>query len=320
MEGEFSSVSTPELVSEITTLAGHLNAGNARFLALIAELDRRKGWAEWGVKSCAHWLNWKCGIGLGAAREKVRVARALETLPGLAAAMTEGRVSYFKAREMTRVATPTNEDYLLNIALCGTASHIEDLVRGYRRALDAEELSREAVQQRDQNLWFHTEPDGSLSIRGRVPAEVGALFKKALQAAEDSLPIPKNVPAGTFSEAEELHRSRKRRVEALATLAESFLATGPRDLSGSDRQQIVVHVDAETLKHSHAGRCELENAPSIAAETARRLACDCSVVRIIETEKSEPLDVGRRTRTIPPGIRRALQARDKERHPIHALT
>ena len=65
MEGEFSSVSTPELIEQITTLAGHLNAANARFLALIAELDRRRGWAEWGVKSCAHWLNWKCGIGSG---------------------------------------------------------------------------------------------------------------------------------------------------------------------------------------------------------------------------------------------------------------
>jgi hypothetical protein len=144
-----------------------------------------------------------------------------------------------------------------------------------------------------------------------VPAEIGALFKKALQAAEDSLPIPENVPAGTFSEAEDLHRTRKRRVEALATLAESFLATGPRDLSGSDRQQIVVHVDAETLRHSHAGRCELEHGPAIAAETARRLACDCSVVRIVEDATGEPLDVGRKTRTIPPGIRRALQARDK---------
>lgn len=311
MEGEFSSVSTPDLVRQITTLAGHLNAGNARFLALIAELDRRRGWAEWGVKSCAHWLNWKCGIGLGAAREKVRVARSLAKLPRVALAMAEGRVSYFKARELTRVATPANEDYLLNIALCGTASHVEETVRGFRRALDAEELSREAIQQRDQWIGFHTEPDGSLSIRGRVPAEIGALFKRALEAAEDSLPIPKNVPAGTFSDAEDLHRSRKRRIEALATLAESFLATGPRDLSGSDRQQIVVHVDAETLQHSHAGRCELEYGPSLAAETARRLACDATVVRIVENAKGEPLDVGRRTRTIPPGIRRALQARDK---------
>ncbi|HSC07001.1 MAG TPA: DUF222 domain-containing protein, partial [Steroidobacteraceae bacterium] len=151
MEREFSGISTPDLVEQITTLAGHLNAANARFLALIAELDRRQGWAEWGVKSCAHWLNWKCGIGLGAAREKVRVAHALGKLPRIAAAMAEGRVSYAKARELTRVADATNEDFLLNIALCGTASHVEQVTRGYRRALDATELTRDAIQQRDQS-------------------------------------------------------------------------------------------------------------------------------------------------------------------------
>jgi hypothetical protein len=314
MEGEFSSVSTPDLVDQITSLAGHLNAANARFLALIAELDRRRGWAEWGVKSCAHWLSWKCGIGLGAAREKIRVAHAIEKLPRIAAAMAEGRVSYAKARELTRVADATNEDYLLNIALCGTASHVEQVVRGYRRALDAAELTREAVQQRDQSLWFHTESDGSMVIRGRLPAEIGALFKKALEAAEESLPIPKNVPAGTSfdtASTDDLHRSRKRRVEALAVLAESFLASGPQELSGGDRQQIVLHVDAETLKHGHAGRCELEHGPAIAAETARRLACDASLVAIIEDERGEPLNVGRKTRTIPPAIRRALNLRDK---------
>ncbi len=309
MEGEFSSVSTSELVAQITTLAGHLNATNARFLALIAELDRRRGWAEWGVKSCAHWLNWQCGIGLGAAREKLRVAHALGKLPRIAAAMAEGRVSYFSARELTRVADAANEDYLLNIALCGTASHVEKVARGYRRALDAAELTREAIQQRDQSFACYTDTDGSLVIRGRLPAEIGALFKKALEAAEDSLPIPKNVPAGTFSD--DLQRSRKRRVEALATLAESFLASGPQELTGGDRQQIVVHVDAETLKHRHAGRCELEHGPALAAETARRLACDASHVAIIEDEQSEPLNVGRMTRTIPTAIRRALNSRDR---------
>ena len=309
MEGEFSTVSTPELVQQITTLAGHLNAGNARFLALIAELDRRKGWAEWGVKSLAHWLNWKCGIGLGAAREKVRVARALDSLPRTAAAMAEGRLSYAKVREMTRVADAANEQCLLNIALCGTATHVHRVTRAYRRALDAEELTREAIQQREQRLWFFTEPDGSITIRGSVPAEVGALFKRALEAAEDSLPIPKDVPAGTSDE--DPCRFQNRRIKALETLAESFLARGPRDLSGSDRQQIVVHVDAETLQHGHAGRCELEDGPSIAAETARRLACDAGIVRIVEGAEGEPLDVGRRTRSIPPGIRRALNARDQ---------
>ena len=311
MDGKFSKVPTSDPIQQITTLAGHLNAANARFPAPIAKLDRRKGWAEWGVKSCTHWLNWKCGIGLGAARERVRVAHALGKLPRIAAAMAEGRISHFMAREMTRVATEANESHLLNIALCGTASHVEQTVRGYRRALDAEELSREAIQQRDQSPRFHTEPDGSLVIRGRVPAEIGELFQRALEMAEDSLPIPKNVPAGTFSDAEDLRRSRQRRIEALATLAESFLATGPRDLSGADQQQIVVQVDAETLQHSCAGRCELEHGPAIAAETARRLACDASVVAIIENGDGKPLNVGRRTRIIPPAIRRALNSRDR---------
>jgi len=237
------------------------------------------------------------------------VARSLEKLPRVAASMEEGRLSYAKVRAMTRVADESNEAYLLNIALCGTASHVENVVRGYRRALDAEELTREAIQQRDQSLLYYTEADGSLVIRGRLPAEIGALFVRALEAAEDSLPIPKDVSAETSFD--DRHHLRKRRVEALATLAESFLATGPRDLSGGGRNQIVVHVDAESLQHGNAGRCELEHGPSIAGETARRLSCDASVVRILEDAKGEPLDVGRKTRTIPPAIRRALNARDK---------
>jgi hypothetical protein len=100
-------------------------------------------------------------------------------------------------------------------------------------------------------------------------------------------------------------------VGALGRLAESFLASGPQELSGGERLQIVVHVDAQTLKHDHAGRCELDQGPALAAETARRLACDASLIRIIENERGEPLNVGRRTRTIPPAIRRALNARDK---------
>lgn len=311
MDGPLDRCSTPDLVNEITTLAGQLNAANARFLALIAELDRRRGWAEWGVKSCAHWLNWKCGINLGAAREKLRTAHALEQLPKIAAAMAAGRVSYAKARAMTRVADAANEVYLLDIALHGTAQHVEKTVRAYRRAKESQELSREAQQQRRQCLWLFTEPDGSIRIHGRVPAEIGELFRKALQLAEDSLPIPKNVSAETFSAEEDRSRNAKRPVEALGLLAESFLANGPQDISGADRQQIVIHVDAQTLKHDHEGRCEFEHGPAMAAETARRIACDASLINIIEDEQGEPLNVGRRTRTIPPGIRRALNTRDK---------
>ena len=273
-----------------------------------------------GREACAHWLNWKCGIDLGAAREKLRTAHALGQLPNIAEAMAEGRISFSKVRAMTRVADATNEAYFLNVALHGTANHVEKLVRSYRRAQESQELSREAAQQRNQSLWWFHEPDGSLTIKGRLPAEVGALFIKALQAAEDAVP-PKNVSAETS--LDERLTTGARRVEALGRMAESFLSTGPQELSGGDRQQIVVHVDAQTLKHDHEGCCELEHGPAIAAETARRLACDASLIVIIENEKGEPLNVGRKTRTIPPAIRRALNSRDRGcRFPgcsIHAL-
>jgi hypothetical protein len=123
--------STHDLADQIVELVGPLNAGTYRFLSLIAEFDRRKGWNCRATIDCAHWLNWKCGIDLGAAREKVRTARALEKLPHVSAAMERGEVSYSKVRAITRVTTPENEHYFLQIALHGTAHHVETLVRAH---------------------------------------------------------------------------------------------------------------------------------------------------------------------------------------------
>jgi len=92
-----------ELAAQITELTGHLNAAHYRWLSLIAEFDRLQGWADGSTPSCAHWLNWQCGIDIGAAREKVRVAHALEKLPRIAAAMGCGQLSYSKVRALTRV-------------------------------------------------------------------------------------------------------------------------------------------------------------------------------------------------------------------------
>src|SRR5271163_3293839 len=111
-----------ELAAQITELAGHLNAANYRWLSLIAEFDRRYGWSDGATQSCAHWLNWQCGLDMGAAREKVRVAHALEKLPRISAAMECGALSYSKVRALSRVANEATEDYFLEIALHGTAS------------------------------------------------------------------------------------------------------------------------------------------------------------------------------------------------------
>jgi hypothetical protein len=83
------------------------------------------------------------------------------------------------------------------------------------------------------------------------------------------------------------------------------------EAAGGDRQQIVVHVAKETLRDKTAGCCEFEHGPSMAAETVRRLACDASVIEVTENEDGEPLNVGRKTRTISAPLRRALNTRDK---------
>ena len=118
---------------ELTRLAGHINAINYQFIKLLAEFDEHGGWQVDGVKTFAHWLNWKCGIGALAAREKIRVARALHDLPLINESFRTGEISYSKVRAMTRVATTDNESLLLTIAEHGTAQHVEQTVRKYRR-------------------------------------------------------------------------------------------------------------------------------------------------------------------------------------------
>ena len=95
----------------VCELAAHISAANCPLLELIAQFDNKEGWGADGCSSCAHWLNWKCGIGQNAAREKVRVAHALENLPLIHASFSKGEISYSKVRAMSRVATRANEDY-----------------------------------------------------------------------------------------------------------------------------------------------------------------------------------------------------------------
>ena len=117
-----SLVDSERLEAEITSLAGHLAAAMCRWLLLIAEYDRRQAWGSWGTRSAAHWLSWQCGLTMRTAHEHVRVAHALEQLPLIREAFAAGQMSYSKVRAMTRVADPSNEAALLNIARHGLMS------------------------------------------------------------------------------------------------------------------------------------------------------------------------------------------------------
>jgi Domain of unknown function (DUF222)/HNH endonuclease len=349
------------LEREITELACHIHAATCRWLELVAEYDRRRGWAEWGCASCAHWVSWRCGVAQVAAREHVRVARRLEALPLVREAFAAGQLSYSKVRALARLEDVEREADLLSFARNASASQLERVVRAYRGVVAVERAARGGRPQRWVS-WSRAD-DGSLLLYGRLPAEEGALVLAALDAARehaadrraregngaeslrpdrlvhDSAESPKRAEriddsAGSLGPGGVVHDSAaslspvglaardaeaeapaldagEARADALMLLADSFLAAGAAGRNGGDRHQVVVHLDAPTLHGPGRGeKCELDGGPPLASETARRLACDAAIVPLLE-RAGKPVGVGRKTRSIPPALRRALTARDR---------
>lgn len=328
---------------EIEELAAHVNAGTARWLELVGEFDRRTGWANTGCRSTSEWVAWRCALTSRSAREHVRVARALPELPLIREAFSRGELSYSKVRALTRVADADSEAELIELARHATAAQLERMVRAARRAstTDADEAQRTSFL---RYCW--DEDDGCLRIEAKLPPEDGALFLRALEAARDALyeqrladateeredaaaergggsagPLAASEPSGS-AEPSPARGGDARTVpsptnaESFAALSDAALARPPTGLAGGDRYQVLVHVDSSTLATDEPGasvagpgRCAISDGPGIAAETARRLACEASLVTLVERD-GEPFSVGRRRRSVPPSIRRALNARD----------
>ncbi len=296
--------------AEIAELAAHIAAATCRWLELVAEFERREGHVAWGFHCCAQWLAWRCSVAPRSAREKLRVARRLEELPLVRASFRRGELTYSKVRAITRVASPEVEAELVELARHATAAQVERLAGAYRRAVtvdEAEELHRR------HRLSYTWEADGSLSLRGTLAPEEGALLLRALDAGRDELRERAPAPgpsgggsAGPPTDAEGAPAA----VDALVLMANTLLSHGATHRPAGERHQVVVHVDDDALsRDSERGRCELDDGPAICPETARRLSCDGSVVRMRESA-GRALDIGRRARAVPPAMRRALRARD----------
>jgi hypothetical protein len=291
-----------ELGERIAELAAQISAATYELLAMLRDFDERGGWNS-GFRSCAHWLCWRVGLDPGAAREKVRVARALGALPLLAAAMRRGEVSYSKVRALTRIATPANEQDLLSFARAGTAAHVERLVRGMRRvdrAVQREAGDGEERRHAARYLRAYTDEDGMVVVTGRLAPEAGAALLRAVDAGVEALyGLRRRQPPGTAPEAAEEAAAEQRRADALGLVAESALASGLDPGSRGDRYQVVVHVDAEVLAAGgEGGSSWLADGSHVSAETSRRLACDSARVVMRHAADGRVLDVGRRTRAV----------------------
>ena len=355
-----TGMSTKErLGEEIATLAARIDAATYELLVLIRRFDEEEGW-NCGFLTCAQWLTWRIGLAPGAAREKVRVARALGELPLMSEAMRGGQLSYSKVRALTRIARPETEKDLVELGKAGTAAHIERVVRSWRRIDRSAEAADDELRDASSHVRTHIDENGMFVIRGRLAPEAGEVVMKALKAASEKL----------YAEGQEDRQpAGKVRADALVLVAESALKRGLDPGSSGDRFQVVVHVSDEELRapeegpavgcascasteaqaadvsaetsptrpqqHS-AARAEAEHVSAetpdglqpahgrssvggawlgdshipVSAETVRRIACDAGKVRITH-RSGQILSVGRKTRTIPPPIRRALEFRDQ---------
>jgi hypothetical protein len=343
--GPGGAPSLEELDLQIGELAAQIDAASYRLLVAIAAFDRRQGWAHAGARSCAHWLSFRIGLSLGTARDHVRVARRLEELPRISAAFAVGKLSYSKVRALARIATPESEEELVATALSCTASQLERLVQAYRQVGRAG-LETAQRQQEGRYLRVRYDDDGSLLLDGRLPPEVGAVVKRALEVARAELERTQaaeapnvrglDVPAET-RRGGEAGDAGQRRADALGLVAEQALM----QLGSGERGEpyhVVVHVEAEVMATAKPvdeeekaggpalteaesegpasagaaeGQCHVEGGPSLSAETVRRLCCDAPEIELSESRDGEPLSLGRKSRRVSRALWRALRSRDQ---------
>jgi len=284
-----------DLDHAIVNLSTHINAATYELLMLIGQFDERAGWLRWSFLNCADWLHWRCDLSVVAAREKVRVAHALKTLPVVSASFRAGELSYSKVRALVRVANRDNEEALLDFALKTTAARVEERCRELRcGTVDSVIEANRAYASR--HLTMRRQPErGTMTITVEVPLEAGELIDKALDKARDDNPSPEF--AGESWSA--------RQADALVNMAKAYLGGDVETSSSTSQNHIInLHVEHSALTHGK-GRAGLP------IESVKRIACDSDKVTIVDDEHGEPLSVGRKTRIVPTAIKRALQTRDK---------
>jgi uncharacterized protein DUF222/HNH endonuclease len=291
-------------------------------LTCIRRFDESEEWGTQGARSCADWLAWRIGLTPGAAREKVRVARALGRFPAIDDAMSAGRLSYAKVRAVTRVATVANETRLVDIALASTGAQLERICRRFRRAVDEGALSDAAPAYApsgsERGVRVRATEAGLMRIEVTLDPADAALVLAAIEKVRDEL---RAVTAGTSRVSAETHEGRlvapaPGRADALVAIAERTLAPR-RESEGGDAgggqpsHQVVVHLDQTILGVDGDHEAYLDDGTVLFAEAFRRVSCDSALVAVTTGEEAAVLNVGRKTRAVPAAIRRALWSRDR---------
>lgn len=317
-----AGIELEQLADRLCTLAGRIAAATAEFLRLLGEFDERQGWAGPGLRSCAHWLSWRCGISLRTARDHVRVARRLRPLPVTTRTFAEGRLSYSKVRAICRVATPATEGQLVETSLCATASQVERMTRCIDQAAPEQApFAPEQPHREAARLHWRWDDDGTLRVSGRLSAKDGAALLALLRATADAR-AETSTPTGESAQSQDAPSVRS----ALGGSASSTLlgeasragAQGLAAMTGADGRpaEVLVHVDADVLTRLRAetkrglARAHLDGGPALSLATIERLACDGGIRLTTHGSDGRTLDLGRRRRHPTPRQVSTLMRRD----------
>jgi HNH endonuclease len=285
------------LEARICELAGHLTAATCQFLLLIADFDERRGWADWEMASCAAWLSWKCQVAPGTAREQVRVARSLAQYPLIRQEFAAGRLSYAKARALTRIVSPETEADLVAMATPMTAGQLERFAQAHRRVSEAD---RDRPRPAPRLTWG---PAGDLDYQFRaiLPAEAAAVVFQALRAARNDLEHPhddrdhgdgehdhagdgesdvsaetrlerlgrRDTAAGTSLTGAEPPRAEMESTEnlaqALVEICADYLSARAATADNPDTYQVIIHAGVRAITGAGPGTGTKQGAPELAA-------------------------------------------------------
>jgi len=311
-----SDAELSERLLEFARLRAQLDAAE---LAVTAEWDARQAWAADGAVTGAAWLRSWAGLADSTARERVRVARKLRSMPLAAEALRGGEVSYGKVRalaeafsEQTAEAFVRDEIQLVAWARQFSTDQFKRLVSRWRTCADPDGFAAEAAKQWERrSLRLSQSLDSGWMVDGFLDVESGAIIKTVLDAIEDELFRSENTEQSAGGDAAAAGRptASQRRADALVEMARRAATASPQ--SGRSRPELMVILDHDTLVARAGGAAELTDGQPLSGEAARRLACDANIIRAVTKGASEVLDLGRSTAVVSAAQRRALTLRDR---------
>jgi hypothetical protein len=301
-----TTIPLDQLATQIAEFARCIDAAKHHLLTRIREFDARDGWAGSGCVSMVTWLSWWTATSTKAASEHLRVARALGRLPLIEHAFATGELSYSKVRAITRVAEPESQQSLLDIAKSATASQLDRIIAGWRRA-HAHKTSDVGSEHR-RYAKLRTTEGGMVRLTAQLGPEEALVVQRALDLANSPAGDSRDVHADASgnSPAGELGTEL---VDALVAVAHGYIAREPTT-RGTGCELIMMTTPEQLEKGPDGVGGFLRDGTPLPLHVARLLACDGHRVDVQVGEAGEILDVGRSRRTIPTAIGRALALRD----------